>query len=268
MIMENIRIAFLQIDIQWGKVRHNLDFIDNYFEGAPEADIYLLPETFATGFVTKKNELLKAVDPINVDSILEALRLWAKKKNAWVGGSLFIQKDDRYRNRFMMFNPQGESKEYDKRHLFGIAGEKDFFQGGSYRQVIEINGWRFLLAVCYDLRFPVWMRQQKIDSKYEYDGILVCANWPESRHNAWEVLLRARAIENQCYITGINRIGTDGFGSNHIGGSKTIGPLGEDISTAENSTEGWTVSKLESIHLHAVRKRYPFLDDADSFMIK
>jgi len=267
-IMNNIRIAFLQIDIEWGRIRQNLEIIDKYFEGSPEADIYLLPETFATGFVTKKNELLMAVDPLNVQLIEEALKLWAKKKNAWVGGSLFVQKGDRYRNCFMMFNSQGESKEYDKRHLFGIAGEKDFFQGGSSRQIIEINEWRFLLAVCYDLRFPVWLRQQKIDTKHEYDGILVCANWPESRHDSWEVLLRARAIENQCYVTGVNRIGKDGFGSTHIGGSKTIGPRGEDVSIAKNSTEGWTVSILESIHLQAVRKRYPFLDDADSFLIK
>ncbi len=266
--MENIDIASLQMDIKWGRIEQNLASIDSYFLESPEADIYLLPETFATGFVTNKALLAEVATQNNLDEILGSMKRWSAKKKAWVGGTVFVLDGDRYRNRFFMIGPSGEIISYDKRHLFGIAGEIDYFDGGSSRIIVNIKGWRLLLLVCYDLRFPVWLRQQPSDQKYEYDGILVPANWPESRQNAWEILLRARAIENQCYVVGVNRIGVDGFGSNHIGGSSTVGPKGDILVESKNQKTGWISTTLEAIHLLAVRKKYPFIDDADTFTLQ
>ena len=265
---ENINIASLQMDIKWGDIKENLISIDSYFETSPHADIYLLPETFATGFVTNIDILTEVAAQRNVEKIMDALKRWSATKKAWVGGTVFVPNEDRYRNRFFMIGPTGETISYDKRHLFGIAGELDSFDGGVSRVIIKIKGWSLLLAVCYDLRFPVWLRQQPIKGKHEYDGILVPANWPESRQNAWETLIKARAIENQCYVTGVNRIGIDGFESNHIGGSLTIGPKGDTLSEAKHSKPGWIVTTFDALHLSAVRKRYPFIDDADSFTLQ
>ena len=167
-----------------------------------------------------------------------------------------------------MIGPSGEIISYDKRHLFGIAGEADYFKGGSSRVVLNIKGWRLMLSVCYDIRFPVWLRQQSVNGEYEYDGILVPANWPESRQDAWATLLKARAMENQCYVVGVNRIGVDGFGSNHIGGSSTIGPKGDVLAESKHPKRGWISTTLDAIHLSAVRKRYPFIGDADSFTLQ
>jgi predicted amidohydrolase len=266
--MENIDIASLQMDIKWGSVEENLASIDSYFIESPQADIYLLPETFATGFVTNKARLTEVVTQNNLDKILDSMKRWSANKKAWVGGTAFVLNGDRYRNRFFMIGPSGEIISYDKRHLFGIAGEADYFKGGGSRVVLNIKGWRLMLTVCYDIRFPVWLRQQSVNGEYEYDGILVPANWPESRQDAWVTLLKARAMENQCYVVGVNRIGVDGFGSNHIGGSSTIGPKGDVLAEFKHPKRGWISTTLDAIHLSAVRKRYPFIGDADSFTLQ
>ena len=269
--MKNLRVAGWQGDIRWADEPGNLSDWEGRWVAAPEADLYLLPETFATGFATRPDELAAVAAGPDGGAPAAALRRWARDVQAWVGGTVFVREENgRYRNRFFLAGPSGELVTYDKRHRFSIAGEAAFFDGGEQRVVVTVQGWRLLLAVCYDLRFPVWLRQTPSGPEYdgpEYDGILVPANWPEARQSAWDTLLRARAMENQCYVLGVNRIGEDGFGVQHAGGTASIGPWGEVLATGESGKAGWIASTWEAVHLAAVRKRYPFLGDADAFTL-
>ncbi len=267
--MKDLRVAGWQGDILWSDVAGNLSDWELRWPLAPEADVYLLPETFATGFTTHPEALMNVAGGPDGGEPAAALQRWAREKQAWVGGTVFVRVgNDRYRNRFFLAGPNGECHTYDKRHRFSIAGEAMFFDGGSERVVVTIQGWRLLLAVCYDLRFPVWLRQSPTVEGPEYHGLLVPANWPEARQAAWDTLLRARAMENQCYVLGVNRMGMDGFGVQHIGGTASIGPWGEELSVGPRGGQGWVTSTWEAVHLAAVRKRYPFLGDADTFTLE
>ena len=264
--MKDLRITGWQGDIRWADVAGNLSDWEARWTDAPEADLYLLPETFATGFATRPDELAAVAAGPDGGAPAAALQRWARDVQAWVGGTVFVREENgRYRNRFYLAGPSEELVTYDKRHRFSIAGEAEYFDGGEERVVVNLNGWRLLMAVCYDLRFPVWLRQTP--GGPEYDGILVPANWPEARQSAWDTLLRARAMENQCYVLGVNRIGEDGFGVQHSGGTASIGPWGDVLAQGESGEAGWVTSTWESVHLAAVRKRYPFLGDADAFTL-
>ena len=269
--MKDLRVAGWQGDIRWADVSGNLSDWEGRWSDAPEADLYLLPETFATGFSTRPDELAAVAAGPDGGAPAAALRRWARDVQAWVGGTVFIREENgRYRNRFFLAGPSRELVTYDKRHRFSIAGEAEYFDGGEERVVVTVHGWRLLLAVCYDLRFPVWLRQTPGGPEPhgpEYDGILVPANWPEARQSAWDTLLRARAMENQCYVLGVNRIGEDGFGVQHAGGTASIGPWGDVLAAGASGESGWMTSTWEAVHLAAVRKRYPFLGDADAFTL-
>jgi len=264
---EDLNVACLQMDIKWCSIEENLAAVESYLFSAPSADLYLLPETFASGFATEKKLLFEVSTNDFVDAITKALKRWSFQKKAWVGGTIFMREGNHFRNRFIMASPDGEITYYDKRHRFSMAGEGEYFDRGDTRVVMQIKGWRLLLAICYDLRFPVWLRQQSNNGEPEYDGLLIPANWPEARHSAWETLLKARAIENQCYVLGVNRVGLDGFGVNYVGGSLSIGPWGDVGKEMPKTKTGWISTTWEAIHLSAVRKRYPFLKDADLFSI-
>ena len=267
--MEDLKVAGLQQAIIWGDIEQNLEALEVAWEKAPKADVYLLPETFATGFATDQADLKDLAQPPTGGAPAAHLAAWAIRKKAWVGGTVFVQEaNHRYRNRFFLAGPDGALQYYDKRHRFGIAGEKDFFDGGDRRLIVEIKGWHLLLAVCYDLRFPVWLRQQMAAGVPEYDGMLIPANWPSPRQYAWDTLLRARAMENQCYVLGVNRVGMDGLGIAHEGGTVSIGPWGDQRAAANSAESGWIVDTWEAVHLAAVRKRYPFLGDADAFNLE
>ena len=264
--MKDLHVAGWQGAIHWSDISVNLAEWEARWAKAPKADLYLLPETFATGFVTRTEELATVASGSDGGAPAAALKRWAVSAQAWVGGTVFVREENgRYRNRFFLAGPSGEVHIYDKRHLFGIAGEAEHFDGGNERVVITVQGWRLLLAVCYDLRFPVWLRQTP--GEKPYDGLLIPANWPEARQNAWDTLLRARAMENQCYVLGVNRLGEDGFGVHHAGGTASIGPWGDVLATGERGQSGWVTSTWEAVHLAAVRKRYPFLGDADPFTL-
>ncbi len=166
--------------------------------------------------------------------------------------------------------PNGQSGYYDKKHLFGYAEEDKYFTAGKQRFITSVNGWKINGLVCYDLRFPVWARQSSASltaSEVEYDVLIYVANWPQKRNTAWKSLLQARAIENQCYVIGVNRVGEDGNGFEYSGDSAVIDPLGEFLYLKENEEDVFTIT-LDKKHLTTVREKLPFLKDADPFVLK
>jgi predicted amidohydrolase len=178
-----------------------------------------------------------------------------------------IEEDGNYFNRLIWMLPNGQYGIYDKRHRFGYAGEDKHFKAGSKRLIASLKGWKINLQVCYDLRFPVWARQSpaSIDTSPEYDLLVYVANWPDKRIHAWKTLLQARAIENQCYVAGVNRIGEDAIGNNYSGDSMIVDPLGEILVTG-NEDKVYTTT-IDKPHLETVRSKLPFLKDADIFKI-
>ena len=169
---------------------------------------------------------------------------------------------DRCVNRFFFVKPDGSVTRYDKRHLFTYGGEKDRFSGGDERVVVAWRGFRFLLLVCYDLRFPVWMRNRN-----DYDAILLVANWPVVRQDAWKTLVKARAIENQCFVAGVNRVGSDPV-CEYLGGSTLYNPFGEPLARCQDGKESIATGKLSMAMLEEYRSKFPVLEDADDFILK
>jgi predicted amidohydrolase len=191
----------------------------------------------------------------------------AHKKRVVLTGSLMVEEDGQYYNRLIWMLPNGEYGYYDKRHLFAFAEEDRHYSGGTKRLIASVNGWKINLMVCYDLRFPVWARQQfSEDHEFEYDVLVYVANWPERRNTAWKTLLQARAIENQCYVIGVNRVGNDGNDIYHSGDSMVIDPLGEILYHKAHDEDVATIA-LDKDHLDKVREKFQFWRDADQFSI-
>lgn len=229
----------------------------------PYADLYVLPEMFSTGFVTSP----EGVAEESPCATLDFLKSEARRLDAAFAGSLAIHEDGRYRNRLYFVKPSGEVECYDKRHLFG--DERRFYTPGTQRRIVEWRGLRFLLAVCYDLRFPVWLRNAPAASaalKAEYDAIICVASWPERRRAAWDLLLRARAVENQCYVLGVNRVGVDPS-NRYSGGSVCVDPWGEVTARCEDSLCTWAACDLDADGLRRARESFPVLGDADRFSV-
>jgi predicted amidohydrolase len=208
------------------------------------------------------------------------MRSIAARKKIILTGSLIIEEDGNYYNRLVWMLPTGQYGCYDKRHRFAYAGEDDHYTAGQKRLIASVKGWKVLLLVCYDLRFPVWSRQQPPDpaspasaaeapaqAALEYDLIICVANWPERRSHAWKTLLQARAIENQSFVIGVNRVGADGNNIVHSGDSMIIDPLGGILYHAEQKEETFTLT-LEKENLDTTRQRFPFWRDADHFYIE
>ena len=183
-----------------------------------------------------------------------------------IAGSIIIHEDDHFYNRLIWMLPNGEYGYYDKRHLFAYGDENNHYTPGDKRLIASVNGWKINLQVCYDLRFPVWSRQQAND-KPEYDVLVYVANWPERRNHAWKTLLAARAIENQCYVIGVNRTGNDGNNVYHSGNSSVINALGEVLYHKAHDEDIYTI-QLDKQHLEETRSKFPFWKDADKFLIQ
>ena len=230
--------------------------------GSP--DLIVLPEMFTTGFSMKPEDLAETMD----GPTLRWMGRLASELRVTLAGSLIVEEDGGYRNRLVWMPPEGDPLTYDKRHLFTLAGEQEHYTPGNRRLIARINGWRVNLNICYDLRFPVWSRQnQNLEEKGpEYDLLVYVANWPESRSHAWKTLLHARAIENQCYVVGVNRVGSDGHGMNHSGDSLVIDPLGKSLFLAPDRETVHT-QVLKWNNLEEYRSRFPFWRDGDSFRI-
>lgn len=230
-----------------------------------ESDIVLLPEMFTTGFSMNAVDLAEDMNGSTV--------LWMKKKakefNRVIAGSMIAVDDGRYYNRFIWMNPDGSYQYYDKKHLFRMANEEAFYSSGSKQLVIDFKGWKIRPLICYDLRFPVWSRNKNTGKSNQgspsYDVVLYVANWPEVRVSAWDILLRARAMENQVYCLGVNRVGTDGTGKDYVGHSTAIDPKGNYILDPIHKIEGSYTVTLEKKYLEDYRSKFPQGLDADEF---
>lgn len=250
-----MKVTILQQDITWAQPSANVAAANRAIDTHPGADLYVLPEMFATGFVTQPEGI---AEPIEGHTLA-----WMQKKaqaiQAAIAGSLAVTDGHHYFNRFYFVHPDGHVDYYDKRHLFTYGGEDKHFTAGNKRVVVNYRGIRFLLEVCYDLRFPVWSRQRG-----DYDVALYVASWPIQRVAAWQTLLRARAIENQCYVVAVNRIGTDPK-CQYSGASAIIDPYGETIVACQDGKPDAQTAEIELDKLANFRHTFPVLADADTF---
>lgn len=248
-----MKITVLQRNIMWADPTANVRRADEAVDRNPGADLYVLPEMFSTGFCTHPEGI---AEPAENDTVK-----WMKSKAASTGaamaGSIAICENGRYYNRFHFVTPDGSVTTYDKKHLFTFGGEHERFTAGSERVIVSYKGMRILLEICYDLRFPVWSR-----NRGDYDMILYVASWPTPRVEAWKALLTARAIENQCYVAGVNRVGTDPS-NEYCGGSRIIDPYGKIMAECRDGEEMEATADVDMKVLEAFREKFPVLDDAD-----
>lgn len=248
------RVAIVQRDIRWLDTEHNLQALEQMLEGV-EADVVVLSEMFPTGFATDPREVADR------GSVVEWMVALARKMDSAIVGSVAVVVDAEYRNRMYFVKPTGEVEHYDKHHLFSVGGESKYFTAGTERKVVEWRGVRYLLNICYDLRFPVWCRTEG-----DYDVLLFSALWPAPRREVWRTLLRARAIENQAYAVGVNRIGEEP-GLKYAGDSAVIDYYGRSVADLE-AKEGVEVVELDMEGLEAFRSKFNVSADADKFEIK
>ena len=234
----------------------------------PATDLFVLPETFSTGF---SNTAVATAEGMEGETVTW-LRAQALALNAAITGSLQVRDGDQVRNRLLWAEPDGTLRQYDKRHLFRMAREHDHYAAGRDRLIVEFRGWRICPLVCYDLRFPVFSRNRirkdaAPSGALDYDLLLYVANWPAPRHEAWRTLLRARAIENLCYVAGVNRCGVDGNGHSYLGGSALLDALGAPLVECDGSQRTAQVAlSLDAVREH--RRRFPAHLDADAFTLE
>jgi omega-amidase len=255
-VKDQLKIALVQFDIVWESVAENCWKIEQLVcDSKSEIDILVLPETFNTGFSMNPEKVAETIDGDTV----EWMKYLASRRNLVVCGTLFVYEKGKYFNRMYWVDPEGKTFSYDKRHLFSMGGEDKFFTPGKSQTIIEYKGWKIFPQICYDLRFPVWSRNTQ-----SYDLMINMANWPTSRSEIWKTLLKARAIENQCYVVAVNRIGVDGMGLEYSGDSQVIDPKGIKIFKAENREIIETVT-IDYNHIHTFRKKFNTLKDRDNF---
>ena len=256
--MSTLNVAIVQKALHWHEPAKNLRMFAEALHGHQEpADLFVLPEMFTTGFTMQAQANAEPMDGPSVTWMAET----AGRLDTSLCGSLVIEDNGEYFNRFILMFPDGDYRCYDKRHLFRLAGEHEHYSAGSSVVTIELEGWRIRPMVCYDLRFPVWSRNTG-----DYDLLIYVANWPDRRHLAWETLIRARAIENLAYLAAVNRIGVDGNDVNYRGGSAIVDYLGQHLVSmaGESAVKSATLEKLP---LEKFREKFPFNLDADRFSI-
>lgn len=251
-----MKVSILQHDIVWGNPAENRLRLKQQIEAQAGADLYVLTEMWSTGFATNPEGVAE-----RDEASLQWMKEMAVQQQAAIAGSLAIEQDGSFHNRLYFVKPDGEVEYYDKRHLFSYGGEDKYYSPGTERVVVEWKGVRFLLTVCYDLRFPVWMRWSD-----DYDAILCVANWPTVRIDSWQTLLRARAIENQCYVVGVNRVGKDP-NCDYCGCSAIINPYGQTIAECEKDKECSMEAVFDMEKLNAYRVKFPALKEKDKFEI-
>ncbi len=259
MPMENLKITTYQGYLFWENIDKNLQNIGLRLSSIPKTDLIVLPEMFNTGFSMDAEKL---AEPMN-GKTMQWMQTIARKHECVVTGSLIIKENDKFYNRMIWMRPDGTSQHYDKRHLFAMGNEDKTYTAGTEKLVVELNGWKILLGICYDLRFPVWLRN---DINDPYDILLLVANWPEKRSLHWRTLIPARAIENQSFVIAVNRFGYDGNEVHHSGDSMCIDPNGKVIYYKPNEEDIYTFS-INPDELEKTRRYMPFLKDADHFRL-
>lgn len=262
--MQDLKITIIQSNLHWENMEANLEMFSEKISSVKErTDLIVLPEMFSTGFTMNAKKHAETMS----GKAVQWMKDRAKEKNCVVAGSVIIEENKKFYNRLLWMLPNGKFKTYDKRHLFRYANEQKYYAPGQKKLIVELKGWKICPLICYDLRFPVWIRNKTPRGKMDYDLILFVANWPERRNHPWKTLLMARAMENQCYVAGVNRVGNDGNNVYHSGDSAVINFKGEVISKTsphEEAVETVTLSKKE---LDGWRKSFPAWMDADKFKL-
>ena len=262
--MSTLTITTIQSDLVWEDKTANLQQFEHKIRNInTKTEVVVLPEMFSTGF-SMQPELL--AETMEGETIAWMKRVSAEN-NIILTGSVIIVEEGNYFNRLICMLPNGQYGQYDKRNLFSYVKEEEHYKSVKKRLIASVKGWKINLLVCYDLRFPVWARQQMQKDGPEYDLLIYVANWPERRNHAWKTLLQARAIENQCFVVGINRVGYDGNNIYHSGDSMVIDPMGEVLYTKPHEEDIFTVT-LDKEKLDEVRTKLPFWKDGDNFMIQ
>ena len=246
-----MKTAIIQHAIQWGQTAANLQVLSTLMDQQQGADLFVLSETFATGFMTEGALTFG-------NTILDWMKHEAQRLDAAIAGSVAFSDDEgQARNRLFFVRPDGSYEYYDKRHLFSMAGETDTYVAGQQRVVVAWRGVRLLLQVCYDLRFPVFSRNHG-----DYDAVLYVANWPSSRREVWQTLLKARALENQCYVIGVNCVGCSS-GVDYAGDSVVLDAYGHAVASCPAGEQATAIAGLDMERLNLFRQKFPVLNDAD-----
>lgn len=266
--MSTLTCTLIQTNLHWEDKAANLSMLEEKIMRIDsQTEIVILPEMFNTGFSMKPAHLAETMDGLAI--------AWMKKisatKKIVLAGSLMIKENENFYNRLVWMLPNGSYGFYDKRHLFAYGNEHEHYTNGNKRLIASVKGWKINLQVCYDLRFPVWARQATDLSDEnvtgpEYDVLMYVANWPQRRINVWKTLLQARAIENQCYVIGVNRVGNDGNNIYHSGDSMVVNAMGEILYQKTDDEDVYTIT-LQKNELEKTRNKFPFWKDADTFTI-
>jgi len=257
-MQSTLKVAIVQKDLVWQNAKQNRAELDVMFSEMKEVDLIVLPEMFTTGFSMLPQPIAETMQGETVCWMLDK----AKSLNAAIVGSVIIQDNGRYYNRMLFVCPKGEVKQYDKRHAFTLAGEHEAYSSGKDRLIVAFRGWNICPLICYDLRFPVWSRNDE-----KYDVLIYAANWPKPRINAWNTLLKARAIENMSYCIGVNRVGTDAHNNEYSGNSIAVDYLGNALTPLCENKEAVLYASFQKDALHTTRAKLPFLEDRDDFII-
>ncbi len=256
--MQDLNISIVQANVHWENKADNLSLFDRLLTKIPDqTDLIVLPELFSTGFTMNAKELCEPMDGPTMEWMVQK----AEELKAVITGSLIIEEEDHYFNRLVWIDPNNELLTYDKRHLFRMGNEHKTYTSGDQRLITTLNEWRICPQICYDLRFPVWNRNDD-----NYDCLIIVANWPDIRSKAWKILLQARAVENISYVVGVNRVGNDGNGVYHSGYSSIIDHEGAILYESKDNEEVHSI-KLSKTALHDFREKFPAQKDADNFTI-
>lgn len=264
MSIKPLVVSIMQAPLVWGDKTANLNYFKKEFAKiSTPVDLIVLPEMFATGFVTDHEEISEPMG----GEVMQWMKACASELKCVITGSIAIKEDSLLLNRLIWIRPDGSFEKYDKRHLFRMGNEHLKYSQGNESLIVELNGWKIKPLVCYDLRFPVWSKNRLIDDTYEYDLLIFVANWPASRYFAWQTLLAARAIENQAFCIGVNRIGEDGKGIPHRGGSVILDFKGKLLTGCEDNKPGIATLKLDYETLDHFRNQFRVALDWDKFEI-
>jgi len=257
--MQDLRVTVIQAELVWEDIESNLALFDQKISAIQEeTHLIVLPEMFTTGFSMNPADLAQDMN----GSAVAWLKEKSRRKNVDLAGSIIVREDDRFFNRLIWAKPAGRVFTYDKKHLFRMAGEEKVYSAGHKNITVELNGWNIRPFICYDLRFPIWAR----NINNQYDVAVFVANWPARRSAHWKLLLQARAVENQCFVAGVNRAGTDGNGHPYSGDSSIIDPWG-NILFHQSDTECTHTAALSYDALLNAREAFPFWMDADHDLI-
>ena len=258
-IKDILRITLAQVNLVWENPEQNrLNFEMQIRQLSGKSDLVILPETFTTGFSMRACNLAEPMDGPTINWLLDL----SQTTGLAIGGSLIIKENGLYYNRFVFVTPGGDIFHYDKRHLFSIGGESISFSAGNKKLIVNFQGWRIAFYICYDVRFPVWCRNVN-----DTDLLIFTANWPASRNEVWKTLLKARAIENQVYVAGVNRVGIDGNDISYIGESQIINSRGKVLSGSDRTIDGYLSYDISLKELNDFREKFPVAKDADQFLI-